>query len=144
MDHKNQPDELPEILETARYEAIASMKLTGVSNEKIRTEIGVKRHELNRILASDKFKGILTGITEKAVSHAISSWKTAISEATPDAIKLFHELLKDKNPRALDFYLKTIGLDKEQPNVQASSLTVILPSGPDNDKNIIEVKNETD
>lgn len=124
---KNIPDSGKEVVEEAQYKIVATMSIAGLSPHAIAQELKMTRYMVKKIRASEEFKTYLEELKDKAVTEAVSTWKVALSQATPEVIQLFKDLVAAKNPRALDVYLKTIGIEKEQVQQQASNITVMLP-----------------
>jgi hypothetical protein len=121
--------EVTEILETALYKQVAQLLIAGRSVKGISMELKISNNKVRAVLATDDLKNYLKEQTEHMVSTAANTWRSAMRDRIPAALKALDKLIKKGDAEGIKILLRSLGVDKVQDQVQqAQNIQVILPS----------------
>lgn len=115
-------------IDSANIARIAPLRLSNVGINKIAKELSLTGHYVSKILDTPEFRSKLAEIAEEASHHAVSSWKHSVASLVPEAIEVLKVALQDNNLEAVKLVMKSLGIEKQETQVQEGNITVILPS----------------
>lgn len=118
-------------VDSANIARIAPLRLANTGINKIAKELNLTGHYVSKILDTVEFRTALSTIAEEASNHAVSSWKHSVAQLVPEAIEVLKVALADNDLEAVKLVMKSLGIEKQEANVQEGNITVVLPSGTD-------------
>lgn len=128
------------IVEETQHHIAATQLIAGTPKTKIANMLGMTPKALDKMIHSEDFRGFMQEYSSSLVNAAANTWKAAMLDRIPDALKVLDKHLKDRNLEAVKVVMKSVGLDKVQPEAQANTaITVVLPG----QEPAIEVKNDS-
>lgn len=118
-------------VDSANIARIAPLRLANSGINKIAKELNLTGHYVSKIIDTVEFRTALSAIAEEASTHAISSWKHSVAQLVPEAIEVLKASLADNDLEAVKLVMKSLGIEKQEMQVQDSNITVVLPGGAD-------------
>lgn len=124
-------------LETTRQMAVRRAR--GASLRDLEAEFGYSRPVVNRVLATDVSKAIISEITESSVKAALLEVRNGLAAMSDLAIKALKKNLEDGSIEAVKTYFRALGLETtEKTNGnQQQAIQVILPGAVAPPKDVI-------
>jgi len=127
MDEQTIPDDALEAVESSKAKIVASMLITGSSIQGIMDHMHITRRQVGKLMKTDEFKEHLSELSDQMVSVAASTWKGMMQELVPLAHKTLKKALEKGDLKGVEIIIKSLGIDKQTQQQQATSLQVILP-----------------
>lgn len=126
-------------IDAANIARIAPLRLSNVGIIKIATELKLTKHYVTRILDTAEFRAKIREISDEMTSQAVNTWKASISALVPEAIGVLKNSLAEGDLEAVKLVVRSLGIEKQETQVQQGNITVVLP---DFSESIKQVKNE--
>lgn len=124
---------------------VAALSLTGIMPSDVAKQLSVSVGTVRKILASPKYKEVLTAEAEEDFAPAVAKAKAALTKLTNKAIAALERALDEGSVRdaleASKIVLKAVGLAEDNEKQGDASITVIMP-GASEPKTIEVVDNE--
>lgn len=117
-----------ELAEEAQHKKVAVMLIAGSKVSEIARELKTTTYKINNIMKTDVFKDHLKDVTDKLVTTAANSWKSAMADRVSEAMRVIDFHLKQNDLEAVKLIVRTLGIESavKGPEQQAN-LTVVLP-----------------
>ncbi len=127
------------LIRETQIQQVAHMLMAGNIVRDIAAATGLSTQQVNKMTAKDDFKAYLREYSEKMVATAANTWKGAMMERIPIALKALDKSLKAGDLEAVKIMMRTLGVDKlPEQSQQAQSLQIILPDY--NNTKVVEVE----
>lgn len=133
--------DIKELETESLHKLIATKRVLHTPIDVITSELKISKKKLYNILATDEYKAVLKQIAEEATSHAVMVWRASMEGLITESHRVLRARLKEDDLEAVKVVLKSIGVDQQAPQQQATSLTVVLPDmNQEKKSDVIEVK----
>lgn len=134
------PEAVGQVINESQSEILASLKLTGVTNEEAAKQMGITLYKVRKLQENEEFKKHLSNVAESMVRTASNTWKGMMEDLIPLAHKALIQALKKGDLKGVEIVLKTLGIDKQTQAASGGTLQVILPDYKK--ETVINVKDE--
>lgn len=114
-------------IDAANISRIAPLRLANVGINRIAEELKLTKHYVTKIVNSQEFTAKLREVAEEATSQAANSWKASISNLVPEAISVLKQALEKGDLEAVKLIVRSLGVEKQETQVQQGNITVVLP-----------------
>lgn len=122
------PAKIYDLIDETQAKLVASLVLQGITQEDIATQLKITKYAVSKIAKSDEFKEALADVSERAINVSISKWKSRMEELEPLAYDAIKKALKRGDLKAVEIFVKTLGIDKQVATQAGGNIQVILPN----------------
>lgn len=128
-------------VDEANISRIAPLRLANVGINKIAEQLKLTKHYVTKIVNSSEFSAKLREISDDMTSQAANSWKASISNLVPQAVDVLKQALEKGDLEAVKLIVRSLGVEKQENQVQQGNITVVLPDFNDSKQVTSEVIN---
>lgn len=121
------PEDALEEVENSKAKVVASLLMTGSSINAIVSHMKINRYQVGKLMKTEEFRTQLATMSEQMVSVAANTWKGMMQDLVPLAHKALKSALEKGDLKGVEIIIKSLGIDKQVPQVQQGTLQVILP-----------------
>lgn len=126
-------------VDEANISRIAPLRLANIGINKIAEQLKLTKHYVTKIVNSSEFSAKLREISDDMTSQAANSWKASISNLVPQAVDVLKQALKKGDLEAVKLIVRSLGVEKQETQVQQGNIQVILPDFSNSNNNLKDI-----
>lgn len=126
-------------VDEANISRIAPLRLANIGINKIAEQLKLTKHYVTKIVNSSEFSTKLREISDDMTSQAANSWKASISNLVPQAVDVLKQALEKGDLEAVKLIVRSLGVEKQETQVQQGNIQVILPDFSNSNNNLKDI-----
>lgn len=116
-----------EAIHDAQVSSVVSLKLNNVTVKEIAKQLHLTQYAVTKIIDSEEFRLQLRELSDRVVDTAANTWKATISELVGEAKRVLKEKLAENDLEAVKIVVRSLGVEKQEQQIQQGNIQVILP-----------------